>query len=686
MKLSFTGDRPFLFALFDSDGGGSGGSGGSGYSDYGDADAGTGKGTGLAAGYSQAAASLGAAGVSGIGTGGKGSTSGKSTSGGGFGTSNYGDDTSGRSSSSASNGIGAGFGSSDYGDAGGFAGFGSDSPGYGVGGVGTGLGAGYAEAASSMGQAGVSGLGDLGPGFGAFGVGTNPTAGYQMAAVTTDVADIGSIGGRSRGRQAIADALSSFYSTVIGAESRADRYNSLNYAVPSTFAAPNDLTSMTIGQIKSLQADMLAAQRGRPSDEKSTAIGAFQTKASTLDFAQSLTDMPDDALFDEENQQTLALALAQHRANKSLNSNGEIDVDAFANQLANEWAGFENSTGKSAHHGVGKNKSNTSFSAVKSVAQAMVNSGAVTPNGKVSYAAPPSSVAQAVAQQNAAQASYASAAGRTPSSAQVGPTSTASAPVGSFSSPAAMAAAQRSAENQSMADLAAMEAVKSSISQPTGLSVAQAVAQQEQARSTAEYDDEAVAYNDAYWSRENTRNPVSPELSGEDAPETAAEPDNVASTPKSFEETYLGKPAEVGDSKDGQVEDEGKSSIGSKIGATAIDVALGMIPGVGTAISIGNLGAKAVTGKSLGERAIDFVGSLEGPSNGIGALSMAGDGGISLLPEHAAKKQPEAKPAEPEKVNDFGIKYLGWRSSTKRPTPKEKWGDRTGYGRREYAA
>src|SRR5690606_22908581 len=58
--------------------------------------------------------------------------------------------------------------------------------------------------------------------------------------------------------------------------------------------------------------------------------------------------------------------------------NGEIDPTEFANRLADEWASFANSSGKSAYEGdaVG-NRANTSFGTVRNVASALVDTGAV---------------------------------------------------------------------------------------------------------------------------------------------------------------------------------------------------------------------------------------------------------------------------------------------------------------------
>lgn len=532
----------------------------------------------------------------------------------------------------------------------------------------------YQQAAVSMMSVGISGLGDTGPGFG------------------------------QRSDQAKSDALSNFYSTVIGAESKNQTYNSLNYEVPSTFNAPEDLTSMTFAEVKSLQKDMLAAQAGKPASRRSTAIGAFQMTANTLAMAQQLADIPDDALFNEENQQKAAYALAQNRANQSIDpTTGQIDVDAFANNLANEWAGFENSTGKSAYAGVGKNSANTAFSDVKSIAQSLVDTGAVTPSGRVSQ--PSGSVAQAVAQQEQARAANQTQVAYAAAMPSISPAEAASMEAAK-SAPVSIAAATAPQGTQ----------VARSSTQPAGIAGATQVAQAQPASTTSRFAQTYLGGPKGLQGLPDVTDigpfasvngpvfgmPAPAQRAATDETEPMPVPDyQVASTPVGTRQPFNPATEPVPEgvvtndeidaliaaenppedtpqtaSQDVETADtagqKGSKSGGRKAAATAINIGTSVIPGIGTAANIYNLAAMIFGGKTIGDMAVDLLGGDYPNSKGIAAASGDGTGDYSAM---TFRQMPDGtwavSPNESGASSDFAKRYL--QNDAGRPTPAEKW-------------
>lgn len=95
---------------------------------------------------------------------------------------------------------------------------------------------------------------------------------------------------------------------------------------------PEDVTGMTFREVKRWQ-------RGIVRLYASSAVGAYQCISATLAGAQRAAGIPDSALFDECNQDRIALRLLKGRGLDAYLA-GELDLYDFANALAKEWAGL----------------------------------------------------------------------------------------------------------------------------------------------------------------------------------------------------------------------------------------------------------------------------------------------------------------------------------------------------------
>lgn len=113
-------------------------------------------------------------------------------------------------------------------------------------------------------------------------------------------------------------------------------------------------------------------------------------------------------------------------------------------------------------------------------------------------------------------------------------------------------------------------------------------------------------------------------------------------------------------------------SLTEKVAAGAIDVGLGMLPGIGTAVSVVNGGLALTGNKTLGERIAGSIATGEGagtgPDSGKDRLG-GGRGGEQIVKD---------KSTVPEKTESFEDRYIKFVDPTKRPTPAEKWNYDTG--------
>lgn len=179
-------------------------------------------------------------------------------------------------------------------------------------------------------------------------------------------------------------AMEKTLSVIRGAEAnkKGDPYNSLVYGGPKATAP---LTDMTIREVMEYQRGMLAQGHA------STAVGAYQTKASTLAEAVNRMGLSLDTKFDAKTQDAIAMGLIGHRANQAT-KDGKIDVDAFAKALANEWAAFAaGPNNRSAYAGDGKNKASVDYGTVQALAAGLVSTGVM--RGGMGPTAAPTNVA-----------------------------------------------------------------------------------------------------------------------------------------------------------------------------------------------------------------------------------------------------------------------------------------------------
>lgn len=119
------------------------------------------------------------------------------------------------------------------------------------------------------------------------------------------------------------------------------------------------LTEMTIGEVLSWQDSIDPLYR-------SEAAGAFQIMEDTLRTLHVEAGLPKSALFSEENQRKLATQLLKRRGLDKYLA-GKMTPEAFANELAKEWASLPvvsgPKKGRSYYAGDGLNKSHVSVEA-----------------------------------------------------------------------------------------------------------------------------------------------------------------------------------------------------------------------------------------------------------------------------------------------------------------------------------
>ncbi|TPN11735.1 hypothetical protein [Mesorhizobium sp. B2-1-2] len=107
-------------------------------------------------------------------------------------------------------------------------------------------------------------------------------------------------------------------------------------------------------------------------------------------------------------------------------------------------------------------------------------------------------------------------------------------------------------------------------------------------------------------------------------------------------------------------------SLGQKVAAAGIDIGLGMLPGVGTAVSVVNGGLALTGNRTLGERAVDsFANGEGGPGPDSGADRSGGSG--------KTDQTVEDKSTVPENKESFEDRYMKFVDPTPRPTPGERW-------------
>lgn len=129
-----------------------------------------------------------------------------------------------------------------------------------------------------------------------------------------------------------------------------------------------------------------------------------------------------------------------------------------------------------------------------------------------------------------------------------------------------------------------------------------------------------------------------------------------------FASTYMGATTPTAAAKPSR-------SMGQKIAAGAIDVGLGMLPGVGIAASLVNGGLALTGNKTLGENVVD---SFVTGTGGAGPDSSTRSGNGGMVASKDTSRDTSTVPAKAEE-DTFESRYLSFVDPTPRPTPAERW-------------
>lgn len=437
-------------------------------------------------------------------------------------------------------------------------------------------------------------------------------------------------------------AISNALATIRSVEAyKNDPYNSVQ-GLPTIGV---DLENMTIQEVMSFQKALNAGPLGK---KTSAAVGAYQFTPSTLALALSKTNLSTSSKFSKAAQDQLAMAMLDHRAAQAT-KNGIVDAKSFANALSMEWAGLASSTGKSHYDGVQGNKAGVGFNTTLSIARGLVDAGAVGPqSGKTSVRSGPAPATSTVN-------GYA-----------VTPTTNAPTPYG------------RTDTNASPTQQAYEQAARTmEISGVRGLDGRVGPQDPSEVGGVIGAPSSLPAY------APNGRTPPSPTAAPTQAPSVVPAQQAPTSTPRSFASTYL-DPQQPAAPPAEPATPSRNSSLGRTLASTAIDVGVGAVPGLGVAASAVNLGLQIAGRPSIGQMAVDAFSSAPGWQDA--PQTAARDGGdVAELPLPANMTETERAVVQ-ERVQDFASTYLGFRDDTQRPTPREKWGDRSRYAAREYAA
>jgi peptidoglycan hydrolase-like protein with peptidoglycan-binding domain len=135
--------------------------------------------------------------------------------------------------------------------------------------------------------------------------------------------------------------------------------------VPDKFKG-RALTDMTVGEIKELQAGMLAHPEN---GWDSSAVGKYQIVGKTLRDLQRQMGFSDDQKFTPEFQDALGLRLAEGRGLRDFQS-GRITAAEFQNNLSREWASVAAADTGRSHYG---QNTGTSTSQIQNVIEGVRN-------------------------------------------------------------------------------------------------------------------------------------------------------------------------------------------------------------------------------------------------------------------------------------------------------------------------
>lgn len=138
------------------------------------------------------------------------------------------------------------------------------------------------------------------------------------------------------------------------------------------FGKPNNsnprFTQMTIDAVLDWQKAFVSA------GSISSAVGAYQIIRGTLKdiILRRNLDLADTEIFNEALQDQMAVFLLKRRGLEEFLI-GSLDQSGFINQIAKEWAGLPNMTGKSHYDGDGVNSATVTLDEVKTAVEAVKN-------------------------------------------------------------------------------------------------------------------------------------------------------------------------------------------------------------------------------------------------------------------------------------------------------------------------
>lgn len=393
-----------------------------------------------------------------------------------------------------------------------------------------------------------------------------------------------------------------------------------------------DLENMTIGEVRAFQRQMKASG-AYPSD----AVGAYQMISGTLGEAVRRTGLPETTKFTKATQDYLARDLMQNRANQVDAKDGSVNPTSLANQFSKEWASFQNQQGVGHYDKNGIDKGSVPASTVKGMAEGLTSTGAIGTQAPTQTR----NLGRQVSDRKRSQ-SFA----ETPETVSVPPTRTfadkylgmgrPAGPVPSNVGPGSYRAKPASRELMSDQEQAAVYG-----EQPGGLPVG--------ATPTPSVSDTQPAPRSIDPSQ-----PVSPVAPSPVSP-VGATPVAPVKSPSlaPSEETTVKAPL----------------TTGQKIAAGAIDVGVGMIPGVGVAATVYNGLATLAGVPTIGGMAVNLLGD----GSRLGSSGVGTDRETGSRREYRDPKTEDAKePAPVPEIQRFRDVYL--IPKVRRPTPAEKWG------------
>lgn len=397
------------------------------------------------------------------------------------------------------------------------------------------------------------------------------------------------------------------------------KYGQLGYASPAFGRSDNpDFSNMTLRELRDWQ-EKTDNSKNKSHKADRSYVGAYQIGKSALEATVARTGLSWDTKFSPATEDYIARELTAARANKGA-VDGKVNTDSLAKGMAYEWAGLATSNGKSAYDGRAGNAAGNTYAGTRAAAEGLVSTGALGNQAPTQTRATSTTAVSRFADRYLSN-NLPDTVDVTPSSGMDAKLATAHANNAAYRSDAP---ASPYVDN--------IPGLRSRSPGPAPAPIERVVS------PPVSYDDPPTI-----------QSPAGPAV----APVSPSQPSTVV--------TPTAPPA---------VEDK-PPSIGRQIAAGAIDVGLGMIPGVGIAATVYN-GFAALTGReSIGGLALDLLGD----GSRINALNGDREGGEdrgssgSVLPIYSAANQPGTTIREPDQsASTFASRYL-------RPTqtPGERW-------------